>query len=463
MSTHEANQLRAPVKLGYAAAETGINAVETLLRLYLLIFYTDAVGLSPGLAGLAVALGLIWDAASDPLMGYLSDRTLRRFQGRRIYLMAGAIAAAAALYLLFAPPRLDSEAAKFGYLLTAYILLNTGMTILAVPYMAMAGEMTTNRDERSTLFAFRFAFGNLGAILGAGLPGAFLASDVTVTAQSQLSAMHQVGLTLGVIIMLAVGIAWATTRGVVFSVEAEGRTPLLEDLMRTFRNRPFRPLILAYVVATLGVAMNSALALYYYRYRLQFSERDVQLLLVAFMVILTLSLVGWVWYSNRAGKLKPLLIGVTCLGIGTSITYPFFPPGNFWLPLIVGGGVLGACVGSVVLLDSILTDVVDYDRIRSRASRGGMYFGVWRLASKLARAAAIAGTGWVLEIIDFVPNAEQTPAVVETLGLLFGPGVGIFLIIAALILVRYRFTDEKQQQVQRILRRRGLQTAPSPA
>jgi GPH family glycoside/pentoside/hexuronide:cation symporter len=462
MPAHEANQLPLPVKIGYAAAETGVNAVETLLRLYLLIFYTDAVGLSPGLAGLAVALGLIWDAVTDPLMGYLSDRTLRRFGGRRIYLLIGAVAVASALYLVFSPPPLESEWSRFGYLLTSYILLNTAMTILSVPYMAMAGEMTTNRDERSTLFAFRFAGGNLGAILGAGLPGAFLVSDATATAQGQLSAMHQVGLTLGLIVIMAVVIAWIATRGVRFSVEAECRTPLREDLVRTFRNRPFRPLLIAYVVATFGVAMNSVLALYYYRYRLQFSEGDVQLLLVAFMIILTASLAGWVWFANRVGKLKPLLIGVSLLGVGTSVSYPFFPPGNLWLPLVVGGMVLGACVGSVVLLDSILTDVVDYDRIRSRASRGGMYFGVWRLASKLARAAAVAGTGWMLELIHFVPNAEQTPEVSRALGLLFGPGVGVFLIVAALTLVRYRFTDAKQKQVQRILRRRGMRFATSP-
>ncbi len=459
MSIREKNQLRMPVKLGYASAETGVNAVETLLRLYLLIFYTDAVGLSPALAGLAVAFGLIWDAVSDPLMGYLSDRTVDRFQGRRVYLMPGGIAVAISLYLLFSPPSMDSDTARFGYLLMSYIMLNSGMTLLSVPYMAMAGEMTTNRDERSSVFAFRFAFANLGAILSAGLPGAFLASHAARTSEHHLSAMSSAGFLVGVTALLTSGVAWFATRGVRFpSVPAE-RPPLLRDLRRTFRNPTFRPLLLAYVVATFGVALNSALALYYYRYRLQFREEDVQLLLVTFMVILTVSLVGWIRLSERMGKLRPLLIGVTCLGIGTSITYPFFPPGNVWIPLIIAGGLLGACVGSVVLLDSILTDVIDYDRIRSRRSLSGVYFGMWRLASKLARAAAVAGTGLVLELIGFTPNADQTPEISWALAILFGPGVGLFLIIAALTLARYRFTDVKQRQVQRILRRREARPA----
>ena len=95
-------------RIGYSVAETGINAVETLLRLYLLIFYTDAVGLAPGWAGLAVALGLCWDAVTDPLMGYLSDRWYSRLGGRRPFLLLGGLLLAISVYLLFSPPFLPS-------------------------------------------------------------------------------------------------------------------------------------------------------------------------------------------------------------------------------------------------------------------------------------------------------------------------------------------------------------------
>ena len=91
-------------RIGYSVAETGINAVETLLRLYLLIFYTDAVGLAPGWAGLAVALGLCWDAVTDPLMGYLSDRWYSHLGGRRPFLLLGGLLLAISVYLLFSPP-----------------------------------------------------------------------------------------------------------------------------------------------------------------------------------------------------------------------------------------------------------------------------------------------------------------------------------------------------------------------
>ena len=439
-------------RLGYSVAETGINAVETLLRLYLLIFYTDAVGLAPGWAGLAVALGLVWDAVTDPLMGYLSDAWYARLGGRRLFLWLGGLLLAGSVYLLFSPPPLTSTAHQFAYLLGSFLCLNTSMTVLSVPHMALAGEMTTDRDERSTLFAIRFAFGNLGAVLGAGLPGVFLISAAPSPAEQRL-AMSEMSLWLAGIILGTSWLAWKATAKQPMHFHPL-RVGLWESLGRAWNNLTFRPLLLAYVIATFGVAINGALALYYYRYRLRLSEQEVQMVLVVFMLVLTASLIGWVLISRRFGKLRPLLLGVSALGGGSCVTYPFFPPENLWIPLLIGGVVLGSFVGSVVLLDSMLTDVIDYDRVRSGVQRSGVYFGVWRLGAKIARAVAVAGAGLLLESIGFIPNEVQPPEVLTALAWFFGPGVGSFLLVAALILRPYRFDDAKQQQVQRILQRR---------
>ena len=444
-------------RIGYSVAETGINAVETLLRLYLLIFYTDAVGLAPGWAGLAVALGLCWDAVTDPLMGYLSDRWYSRLGGRRPFLLLGGLLLAISVYLLFSPPFLETTTAKFAYLLAGVLFLNTAMTILSVPHMAMATEMTVEPDERSALFAIRFACGNIGAILGAGLPG-FFASGESLQPIDQQLAMNEMSIWLAVIVCGTAGCAWVATakqsmHRVVTHVE------LKQSLIQVWRNPTFRPLLLAYIVATFGVAINGALALYYYRYRLLLEEQEVQLILVVFMLVLTLSLVGWVLLSRKLGKLRPLLLGVSLLGFFSCVTYPFFPPSNLWVPLFVGGVLLGSCVGSVVLLDSLLTDVIDYDQVRTGVQRSGVYFGVWRLGAKTARALAVAGAGLLLEVIGFVPNTVQSAEVSEALAWLFGPGVGVFLVLAALLLWPYRFDDAKQRQVRRILQRKELLAA----
>ncbi|HCV86125.1 MAG TPA: MFS transporter [Deltaproteobacteria bacterium] len=444
-------------RIGYSIAETGINAVETLLRLYLLIFYTDAVGLAPGWAGLAVALGLCWDAVTDPLMGYLSDRWYSCLGGRRPFLLLGGLLLGISIYILFSPPSLETTATKFTYLLAGFLFLNTAMTILSVPHMAIAAEITVEPDERSTLFAIRFACGNIGAIFGAGLPG-FFASGERLQPIEQRLAMNEMSIWLALVVWGTAGWAWAAIAKQPMH-RAATHIELRQSLVQIWRNSAFRPLLLAYVVATFGVAINGALALYYYRYRLLLEEQAVQLILVVFMLILTLSLVGWVLLSRKLGKLRPLLLGVSLLGFFSCVTYPFFPPGNFWVPLLVGGVLLGSCVGSVVLLDSLLTDVIDYDQVRTGIQRSGVYFGVWRLGAKIARALAVAGAGLVLEVIGFTPNTVQSAEVSEALAWLFGPGVGVFLVLAALLLWQYRFDDAKQRQVRRILQRKEVLAA----
>lgn len=153
-------QTRSPmtvgVMAGYATAEIGITAVEVLAQIYLLEFFVSAVGLKASLAGLALSLAVLWDAISDPLMGTISDRTKTEFGKRRPYILVGGFLLAASIYWMFSPPQLETQTEKFLFLLGIYLLVNTAMTILAVPHIALGGEMTFVPSERTRIFGWRF-------------------------------------------------------------------------------------------------------------------------------------------------------------------------------------------------------------------------------------------------------------------------------------------------------------------
>jgi NAD(P)-dependent dehydrogenase (short-subunit alcohol dehydrogenase family) len=204
-------KLPLPVQAGYATADIGLNAVETALRLYVLVFYTDAVGLSPALGGLAAALAIVWDAVTDPIMGVVSDRTRHRFGGRRMWLVPGGLSLALGVLAVFFPPALDTQAAKFGWLLGSFCFLNTGMTVLSVPFQAMAGEMTEDPHQRNVLFGWRFAFANVGALVAAALPQVFLAPGETTAA-----TLPQVSLVAALLVVVTALISWAATAKVRF-------------------------------------------------------------------------------------------------------------------------------------------------------------------------------------------------------------------------------------------------------
>ena len=172
----------------------------------------------------------------------------------------------------------------------------------------------------------------------------------------------------------------------------------------------------------------------------------------------TVSILAWVALGRRYGKTRPPAIGALALGLGTSVVYPLLPAGSVLWPMLVSSVGLGSLLGCIVLIDSLVTDVIDLDTVHSHARRPGLYFGVWRFAAKLARGAAIGGTGWLLEWSGFVSNQEQTPAVQAAIGFLFGPVVGVWFVAAALVLLCSRFSDAKQAQVQRILASRAARS-----
>ncbi len=435
-------------QVGYAFAETGINAVETLVRIYLLIFYTDEVGLSPSLAGFALGAVLLLDAVADPVMGSISDRTRHRFGGRRGYLPLGAVALAAGLLLVFWPPAMDGQLAKFAWLLFSYGVLNLGMTVLSIPYTAMTGELSELPQVRTSLLGWRFAFANLGAVLAVGAPTLFL-----VAGRGSAAASPMASLVVAFAVVGASLVSWRATAALPVPARPAAAPPLLRSFATALRSRPLRPLLAAYVVATIGIGVNYTTAQYYYRYLLDLDEAQVQQLLAVFLLVFTVSILGWVAAARRVAKRRLLVVGSFALGLGTSALYLLVPRGAFHTTLVLGGVVLGSLVGCIVLIDALLTDVIDHDRVRTKQLRSGVYFGVWRFASKVARAAAIGLAGLVLDLAGFEPNEEQGEFVQQVLRLQFGPGVGGFFCAAGAILCAYGFTEAKQEQVRRLLQR----------
>ena len=219
----------------------------------------------------------------------------------------------------------------------------------------------------------------------------------------------------------------------------------------------FLVLLFAFVIATIGRTFNSAIALYYYEYRLGLKESQVVInILLPFFLVLMLSIGFWVWISKKIGKKIPAFFGVFGLGLLTVIVYPLFPYGELRPPLIAAffGGIFA---GSILIMDSILTDVVDYDEFQTGEKREGLYFGIWKMGVKFSQAFGIAITGFLLDIIGFQNGmTTQTPEVGFRLALIFGPGVGFFFILGSIIFLFFPLTDAKHIQVQRILTKRTL-------
>ena len=433
----------------YSLGEFSHYGVENLLRLFLLWYMSRVVGFDILTASLIVMMGIVWDAVSDPLMGLIADKYYLPFAGRHKLVFIGSVLTAIFIVIVFSS-HIWIGSSFWGFLLL-YMAMNTALTIFAVPFAALPGDFAISPELRTNIFAWRFGFGNIGSLLAAVLVGLLQAN-----ADGGRRFLILV-LTYG-FVALVVGFVSSYGTYKIEKGQSLKRLNALIDwraLRAVFQNTAFLPLLAGYLLANIGIGINSAAALFYYKDYLQISETETMLILATFFLVIVPSLVTWVKLSERFGKLKPLQIGSLILGVGTSLAYPLFPVGNFWWPLFIGGVGLGSMVGCVILLDSLLTDVADYGELKYGSATTALYFGVWKFAQKISRATAVGIAGAILGTGYQSLNANLPQELaIERLPWLFGPGVGGFLVLASVLMGFYRFDEVKQLRVRKILEKK---------
>ncbi|SVD26741.1 uncharacterized protein METZ01_LOCUS379595, partial [marine metagenome] len=168
MTTHRAT-LTTQIFYGSGAISVGIK--NNLLGTYLLIYYNRVLGLDASIVALAMAIALIVDAVSDPLVGIWSDRVRSRWGRRHPFMYAAIIPFAASYYMLLKDPGDISDQTLFIRLLVLLIILRISMTFYEVPRGALGPELSKDYDQRNALSAWSMAFGWIG---GAGI--AFIAN-----------------------------------------------------------------------------------------------------------------------------------------------------------------------------------------------------------------------------------------------------------------------------------------------
>ena len=144
---------------GFGAAAFGIK--NNGFDYFLLLFYGTVIGLEPGLVGLAIFIALVFDAISDPLVGYWSDNFKSRWGRRHPFMYAAALPVGLSYFLLWNPPDL-SQMGLFLYLTVLAVLIRTFITFYETPSSALLPELSRDYDERTSLQSYRLFFGWTG-------------------------------------------------------------------------------------------------------------------------------------------------------------------------------------------------------------------------------------------------------------------------------------------------------------
>ncbi|WP_312364298.1 MFS transporter [Ensifer sp.] len=434
-SRHDEKRLAGRVLFAYSLP--AILLATLALPLYIVVptFYVSTLGLPLGAVGFVLLAIRIVDAVADPAIGWLSDRINAPAGRRRTFVLTSAVPTAFAAFMLFWPP----DDAGLVYLAIWGTALSIGYTCTLLPYSAWGAELVNDYSGRLRVSAFREGatlIGTLGAIA--------LAFATNAQALSNAGDLRVLAMFVGALLPVAACAAflWVPEP----RDRSRHRLGLADAGRFLVANRPFRRLILAFVMNGFANAVPATLFLYFVGQRLEAPQWSGPLLLAYF--VSGLAGIPLALFAARfVGKHRAWCVAMTAAAV-----------------IFGGAGFLGAgdihlfaviCVATGLLLGfdlvlppAIQADVIDQDTATSGEQRSGLYFAAWSLATKLSLAGAVGVVFPLLGLAGFAGEGNNSAGALDVLSMLYA-WLPIPAKLAAIVLM-WRFPiGEAEQQALR--------------
>ena len=432
-----APRLRRGTHVGYALGSIGTAAFGTVPGLLLLYYLTDVLGVAAAVAGLVVFAPKAWDVVLNPWIGNRSDRTESRWGPRRPWMLAGGLALPPLFVLVFAGPGTPPALAAV-WVAGTFLLAATAYGCFQVPYVAQPAEITDDPGERATLMSWRVAALALGILLaGAGAPAvvdAFGGGRGGYLAMAVFVALLLAGGMLGAV---------AGTRNAPTLTRVHSEGGLVATLREAWRSRPFRVLLVGFVVQALGIGVMLA-GVPYYSEQVLGDPAAGTLLFVALVAPAILVMPLWLRFSRRRGKRSGLLAASVLFAVAAGLL------------MVVQHGQTGAAIPLVVVVGigyagmqmfplAMLPDVIAADEAASGARRAGVFTGVWTAAETLGLAGGPGLLGGLLALAGYVSSTGDDVAQSGTAVMAVRIGFTVLpamLVLAAVpVFARYRLED----------------------
>ena len=433
-------KLTLKTRLGYGIGDIAICLYWSGVGLYLLYFYTDVVGISPSLAGLIYGIGMLWDAVTDPFMGYVAERTRTKWGVYRPYLLFGNVPLALSFVLLFWVPPFEG-AMLFSFLLLTNLLHRTCFTIVSVPFSSLTPRITSDSQERTNLTGFRM----LGAQTGTNLM-ALLAFPIIfwVGGEDESSGFLVLGAIAGITALAIHAVTFMTVKEPEndLGIERVGGS-LAEAAQAVAKNGPFWLVFSATLIVGITTIFFGNNLIYYTKYALNLHEYQGTILFTS-GIIAFLSIPIWWAISNRIGKKLTWLISssITLIALVSCYLYPISQLNE--LLILVGFIGFGSGAGGI-LFWSMLPDTIEYGEVHTGVRSESSLYGFMTFAQKGSIAFAIIILGLVLYAIGFQANEIQTESTIADMKAIMTliPIVGI---ASSLVIIYFYPIDAKMHK-----------------
>lgn len=438
-------------KLGYGLGDMASNIVYQAVINVLMYFYTDVYGIEAAAAGTLMIAVRFFDALIDPIMGAVADRTRTRWGRYRPWLLWSAIPYGVFAVTAFVTPDVPAGT-KLVYAYISYGLLMAAYTAVNIPYSALAGVMTADKDERSGLQSWRF---------GMAMVGGFLVT-VSVWPLSRLlggggkPAQLQLGFPFSILLLAIVGVvallgcfAWTRERTYPCGSNraGEAKVGVLEDLGAMFRNSQWLIVTLAMLVIQIRGGLQGNVKPYFIKYYVHhhltgfFSINENFMAL--YMGLTMLAGVAGVFVANRLfSKLRWCKVTVMKAALVGSLVpnaLLLAVPREWWV-----GSLLLIMLANffhmmfLPLLFAAIPDTVDYGLRTIGRGAMAMFFAGQLFALKMGISIGGGCAGWILGVFGYKANVEQTARSLFGIKLAFAGGPLVAAVVVLVLLQLYK-------------------------
>lgn len=460
-------------KAAFGAGHLVNNLIPGILGVFVVILKSaDGFGMDTVLAGLIVGIPRLFDAITDPVMGYISDNTSSKYGRRRPYIFIGALLSGIIFMILWQVTDTNPEMYNFWYLLIFSILLIFGNTIFSTPLIALGYEMTSDYKERTRLMSFANIIGQVAWML---VPFLYVLIPDGDLFASQPEGVRIVALIAGFVIIL-LGILPAIFCRGIDSSKMEGReeiTPkaLLKSVGKIFtgiklvlKNKPFVKLCLATFLVFNGFQIVAEFGVFIINFYMFDGDWGASKWWIALFPAVTAAYTAFIAIpiinsmAIKLGKRKAFIYATLISIVGYILKWWGFDPDNYYmifLPIPFMAFGMG-CLFTLMM--SMTADVCDLDELENGMPRKEGTFGAiywWMI--KVGQGIALVFSGIILKLLGYDPTATT-----QTAEALTGMRITDIVLpvitagVAIWIMRKYTLDEDKAMAIkEELVKRRG--------
>jgi GPH family glycoside/pentoside/hexuronide:cation symporter len=463
-------------KIAYGIGSIAYGVKDGGFAYFLLIFYSQVVGISAQLVGLAILIATVFDAFGDPIVGYWSDNLHSKWGRRHPFMYAAAIPVSVCYYFLWAPPVGLSQDALFVYLLVLSILIRFFITLYETPSAALTPELTGDYDQRSSLISYRFYFGWTGGnamtvIMFLALFPAFITATIP-NGQFNREAYAVYGLIGALTIFSTIMISALGTHSRIPYLQLpppKRRITIftaIKEILGPLANWSFTALFIGTIFGSIGAGLSAALAFYLLTYFWAFSSQQIGLITFGVFISAVIGSLLAPVVTRRFGKKRgamttgviaflgsPLPVALRLWGVLPEGPTPFV----FWFVFISGVIDVGLIICFQILAASMMADLVEQSELRTGRRAEGTFVAVNTFVRKLVSALGVLTATSLLTLVKFPAGATPSqvpPEAVRMLGEYYVPTIvglwmAMMVAISAYSLTRQEHEDNLRQLAER--------------